>query len=358
MSTDRDLIKKLGLFKKIEPDANWVVFCREDLSKKIHPEKTALLVAPRISFIQFISRMIPSSAILKPATIFLVIFSLFSGAGVFAFAKAKNSLPGEPLYAVKIAMEQAELAVANSAEDKADLQSEIMASRLQELSKIMDKKTDGEKQQRMEEAVINIQKQLLTIKEELPKLENAETKRVVEVAKRIDENASQAQVILNQAKTALPESSNSDNLTEKIDEATEAADKASVRALGVLVEKQNENADNVDSEELLAKLSEKANVTSEKLSEMEEMISDNDFRKQFPKNGELIKGLYEKAGEMFDEAEKALIERNISEGLQAITSTNEIIKSLQALTGENNLEVENGNQAKNGTSTQDIPEIR
>jgi hypothetical protein len=203
----------------------------------------------------------------------------------------------------------------------------------------------------MEEAVINIQKQLLTIKEELPKLENARGSRVVEMAKKIDESASQAQVILSQA-SAFPDASQ--NLTDKIAEATEAADKASVRALGVLVEKQTEFSDAINSEELLAKLSEKAEATSDKLSEMEVIISDNGFRKQFPKNADLIIGLFEKAEDMLKEAESALAENDISAGLQAITSTNEFIKSLQMLIGDIDLNIENTDSAENGTSTADV----
>ncbi len=334
---EKDLINKLAEFKKIKPNQDWVVFCRKNLVQQMESDKanessvltrlSAIFKAPDHVFGQF-----PQFKLfLRPATVLAVVFILIFGSGLTAVFAARTSLPGDRLYSVKIALEQAQLLITPSQEGKTNFQSGVIASRLQELDKVVNAGESIEsKQPKIEEAMNNLQRQLLTVKDELPKLDGMEAKKAVEMAKKIDANASQAQQALSQAKLALsPEMKQ--NLNEKINEVADEADRTSNRALEVMIKNQDEGGGDIHKE-ILAKLDEKIQKTEDI---MKSLATDKlAIGKEFSINAAIILDETDKA---IEQARLNLRNDDMEGALQTIKAANELVKSAQKIVEAENI---------------------
>lgn len=331
--TEQELIKKLTRLKEVKPNQDWVIFCRQNLTREIKGETSHEPNFNLVRFLVSLEELMFSRAILKPAIVFGVIFGLIFSSGIMALAKARQSLPGDRLYPVKIALEQAQLLATPSATAKAELQSEIITLRLQELNKILENENQEStevKQQKMEEAVINLQRQLLSARDELPKLEKTGSKRIAEVAKGIDAKALQAEQTLSQAKAGLPPEAKQ-TLTDKIAEAVEAADKVSTKALGVMVEMQEGGEGTISEQEIIEKLNNKIQKITQKIGAIQESLNNLAIGNQFPIDAPLINDLLKKAEEILGQARASLDNKEIPIVLQRITAAAELVKNAENL---------------------------
>lgn len=263
---------------------------------------------------------------LRPAAVLTSVFILIFGGGLFAVSAARTSLPGDRLYSVKIALEQAQLLVTPSQEGKTRFQSDIIASRLQELDKVINAGEPVEsKQPKIEEAMNNLQKQLLTVKDELPKLDGMEAKKVLEMAKKIDDNASQAQHALSQARLTLSPEMKQD-LSEKMSEVADEADKTSTRAIEVMIKNQDEG-NGETHKEILAKLDEKIQKT-ETMKKSLEVVAKSVAGKDFSVNAVIILDETDKA---IEQARLKWQNGDVEGALQIIKTANELVKSVQKM---------------------------
>ncbi len=332
--TEKELIKNLSHLKEARPDENWVIFCRQRLLKEIlTAEKEPNLVFPGIlTSLNHSLKGLFSHSLLKQAVSLILIFGVVFGTGLTTVARSKQSLPGQRLYPVKIALEQARLMATSSADNKSKLQSEIMALRLDELNRIIQTQEPMDsKQQKVEEVVINLQKQLLDIKNGLPGLEKAGSKKVVEAAKRIDESATSAKEALSQVKAALNCCESGQALTERIAEAVDAADKASEKALETMVQKQTEDQTLISQAEIITNLEGKVQSAEEKIKGVDGAVGNLVIGKAFPINADLIIDQSDKAKEMLEQAKELLRKNDFAAALQVIQAANEMIKTAEKM---------------------------
>ena len=250
---------------------------------------------------------------------------MFSG-GLVVIAKANNSLPGDRLFSVKLALEEAKLLTATSAEGKAQVQTDMITVRIDELNRIINQGGSMEqKQPKIEEAVNNLQSHLLSAKDALPKLNNTEAKKVVEVAKRMDASAASAEQSLSEAKSALsPDMKN--NLTDKIAEAADEADKTSTKALETMVQRQGEAG--VSQTEIAVKVDEKIQKTEQMVKTFAQSINNSAIADKLPINATIVLDESDKA---IEQARLLLENNDITGALQAIKSASEMVKSAQKL---------------------------
>lgn len=326
--SEKELIERLTQLKDVKPDDNWVIFCRKNLvlQMKEKEEKQEIPIFDFSSaFWAFVRKISPPQFILKPVAAFVLIFGLIFGSGLIILVKANNSLPGDRIFPVKIALEQARLLATTSAEGKADFQSDITALRIDELNKIVNAEESMEqKKPKIEEAVINLQRHLLTLKDDLPKLDNSEAKRVVEVAKKIDANAATAEQALSHAKLALP--LGSQNLTEKIAEAADEADKTGTKAFEMIVQKQGEAG--VSQTEIVAKVDERIQKTEQMVKTFAQSVNNSAIADKLPINATIV---LDESDEAIEQAKICLENNDITGALQAIKSASEMVKSAQKL---------------------------
>jgi hypothetical protein len=351
--TEKQLIQSLKELKKIKPDQNWVVFCRGGLTAKFNTQSEGQKAGfQRIGLISIFRNFSLPRFALKPIAVFLGIFFFISGTGLAAFSGAQKSLPGDRLFPVKIALEQARLFATTSAEGKERMQSEMFGMRIDELSKVVELGGSIEdKAPRIEEAVSNLQKQLLTMKDELPRLDKqAGPKKIVETAKKIDANAFDAQQALSQAKLSLSPKIEG-KLNEKIAEASETADKASNEALEAMVMNQGESG--ISQEEIVAKLGQKIQNTENQMKFLNEAVANSASGNKLPINASIILDETDKA---IEEAKASLENNDMAGALETIKAASEMVKSAQKLvdSASSGLPADTENDDSNASSTQSV----
>ena len=328
--TEKDLIKKLSQCKKIKPDENWVVFCRQNLVNKMTAAVEGETFKPKtisnLTWFWF-SRLAFLKPILRPAMAFALLFVFVFGGGIITAAKAKNSLPGDHLYPVKIALEQIRLSINTSPVEKAKIQSEIMTTRLNELDKVLKQPAPvQEKQQKIAEAVLNLQKQIIAVKDQLPKTDNAAN--VIETAKNIGASASQAEAVLNQAKATL--SLEKDQvLAVKIDEAGQTADEVAIEALEAMIVNQ-EKAAGIIPEEIASKLDDRIKATEQKILSVKDTVTEIGTS-SLPTDADLILDQCQKAQDLLDKAKISLKDNDMAGALGSLKAAVAIVKSAKNL---------------------------
>jgi len=174
--TEQEIIDRLTQLKKVRPDDNWVIFCRQNLASEIsknYGKETMPAFNFSSAFASFMRYIRNPHPVLKPVVAFVLIFGFMFSGGLVVIAKANNSLPGDRLFSVKLALEEAKLLTATSAEGKAQVQTDMITVRIDELNRIINQGGSMEqKQPKIEEAVNNLQSHLLSAKDALPKLNN------------------------------------------------------------------------------------------------------------------------------------------------------------------------------------------
>ncbi|OIO48413.1 MAG: hypothetical protein AUJ32_00625 [Parcubacteria group bacterium CG1_02_40_82] len=327
--TEQEIIDRLTQLKKVRPDDNWVIFCRQNLASEIsknYGKETMPAFNFSSAFASFMRYIRNPHPVLKPVVAFVLIFGFMFSGGLVVIAKANNSLPGDRLFSVKLALEEAKLLTATSAEGKAQVQTDMITVRIDELNRIINQGGSMEqKQPKIEEAVNNLQSHLLSAKDALPKLNNTEAKKVVEVAKRMDASAASAEQSLSEAKSALsPDMKN--NLTDKIAEAADEADKTSTKALETMVQRQGEAG--VSQTEIAVKVDEKIQKTEQMVKTFAQSINNSAIADKLPINATIVLDESDKA---IEQARLLLENNDITGALQAIKSASEMVKSAQKL---------------------------
>ncbi len=133
---NKAIINKIQELKKISPRSKWVTLNRDFLLQEIKAD--AQLEPVGISwrdynqvFIHFFGQRV-----FQPAVIMLLMLGVFLGSSLVINA-AFYSLPGDPLYRVKIALEKTQLAVTPGEEKKVELKIEFTKNRVKEFDKIV-----------------------------------------------------------------------------------------------------------------------------------------------------------------------------------------------------------------------------
>lgn len=213
---DKVLIEKIKGLKRIQPDKQWVAFCRSEIKKEM--EVTS------VSLWQYLFS--------RPALVGITTFILALGGGLTVINAAWGSLPGDKLYPVKLAMEKTELRITAAGTAKTKLQAEITGRRAQELTEVT-KLPPSLREQKIAEAVEQIEQQLTATQENLPELrekilsrQNNDSKKIAEAAKVFQENNGKLREAINEASKNISEISGNKSLSDKISDISEKLNKS------------------------------------------------------------------------------------------------------------------------------------
>lgn len=208
---DKVLIDKIKGLKQIQPDKQWVVFCRSTMKMEME--------ATNVSIWQYLFS--------RPALVGITTFILALGGGLTVINAAWGSLPGDKLYPIKLAMEKTELRITTNETAKTKLQAEITGRRAQELTEVT-KLPPSLREQKIAEAVAQIEEQLTATQENLPELresirsgENNDPKKIAEAAKIFQENNGKLREAIKEAGKNISEISDNKSLSDKISDISE-----------------------------------------------------------------------------------------------------------------------------------------
>ncbi|MFH1226146.1 MAG: DUF5667 domain-containing protein [bacterium] len=336
------VIEKIKTLEDVKPNNNWVDFCRENLviQMKIEHKKELFAKDTKAAqgFFAFLRKQNtgPSVVFRAAYALLLVVFMILAGGGLTAWA-AMKSLPGGALYPLKIAIEKSRLIVA-SAESKSQLRSEIANRRLEELKTVLASQESGEsKNERAMEAVGYIQQQLVSVREELPRVSQKEPEKMAIAVKAVGERADQMEKALVQVKEGLSDDVRK-NVGEKMTEAAEMAEKTSTQALEIMVNSA------ADKDDIIAKVEEKIKLVEQKIAVATSTAD------KLPIRAVLIRDQSDKAMELLNQAKDSLQNQDASGALQTIKLATEIVNSTERIVEsaglQNSLEVETKTNAE------------
>jgi len=319
---EQPLISKIQLLKEMKPAEGRVLSLRSRVAFRMEMDRKKDLLNRGIFTLQellgFWSQAQPQPAF-RLVQGLVVAMLVIMGGGTLTTWAAMQSLPGSPLYPVKLAVEQARVSASLSEDNQLKLQAELADRRLQELSDVVNSRESSEqKADKAVQVVAGIQDQLITV---MPKAGvKVEPQRALATAKIMSEKASQAGKALATAKEALP--TNLPDLNAKLAEATQAAEKAGMAALETMV--TNANPSDEEKKELTAKLSEEVEKTKGLIKAKEQKVAQqNSLADKLPIRAVLI-NQFEQSLDLLDKANSALKKSDFKGALEMLKAAKAI----------------------------------
>lgn len=248
----------------MKPDDSWVGQTRQTL---LMQAKNTLPTSPEhksLKKIRSFTYFIPAISfkwMRAPAFATIAIILALFGGSLYSVSAAENSLPGDFLYSVKLATEQARLALTSKPQDKVKLKTEFTERRVQEMKQVI-AAPGADRKAKVTQATEVLKRDLNTIKQQLDDVKaNSSPEEVKEAVKIVDEKTANVVKDLEESKEQL-----SPDEQVKISEAQMAATDTSLKAVEVLVETHIEASDIVTEEEVAGALKTHTDKVKESLS--------------------------------------------------------------------------------------------
>lgn len=211
---------------RIAPREEWKRECREMLFAEIRKDplwQDAPLSVREPASLARLFNLLLARAVLKPVLAGVLIFAVVSYSSVSTVQAAKASLPGEPLYSVKLGIEAAQVGVAFSESKKAELEISFATTRLFEVSKILAQDSTAESGQHIEQAIKRFSNDLGSVQKRLEKLGNEEKseEKVLKISKLVNDKTTELEKNLLVIKEKLAEQKPPDALGSPVAVAPE-----------------------------------------------------------------------------------------------------------------------------------------
>lgn len=248
---EQELIKKIKTLKKIEPNKDWVNFCRQELEQEVIGEKSRGIFGWLREF-----QPIKVGAV----AVILVLFGL--GVAVFA---SLDALPGNLLYPLKIVAERAKLALVLEEGNKISAQADFTVNRVEELSKIAMKVAS---QSELETDIrATTSRQIVSVAENLKKEISAAQSNLQDL--RVKDKDKAAEIALNIA----PKIERNEEILAEISQKVEGEDKEKIEEVRIANQVYSAQIQDISSsEKLRVKISEEIEELEGKGSEEVEQL--------------------------------------------------------------------------------------
>ena len=243
-----DIFSKLNSLKSIEPSESWVVdnkkrvlseapvFERKGVLGSIIDKKANLLFN-----IQSLFQNLTFKRLAVPA--FSLIFVL--SAGIFTVGASKSSLPGEPLYLLKMINEDMALVIA-SEDKKATIEMEHAGKRLEEMAVISKKTSDVEQQKKIGQLMERFEEKVKSANDNLTKTSKSVEK--AKIAKAINTQSEKYTEVLAKTVEDLP-AVIQDEILEEVAKAIDSNERIYLTSFAVIAEEEEEVIDEVGEED-------------------------------------------------------------------------------------------------------------
>lgn len=259
--------KELLALNQIRTSSSWKQETHARLLQTLDvPEtKQRLTVLRYAQFLSAYSREMLTKLAWQPIGALALIAVVIVGPSVVTVNAAKGSLPGDALYPVKRSLERARISLTFSTTKRAELELNLVATRLHELQRITKEQAPSpERRQKIAIALEELKKDTTTVKTRLEasKTETqtpAQKTETLNLAKIIDEKTTGYQETLEAAVSDLhaDEQEQSGGLGEAISTVQEVA----INALDVLVSNKEEGENAISQDELKGKVEQQLKVT-------------------------------------------------------------------------------------------------
>lgn len=233
----------------LQPRALWVSETREKLAREARATAAASATAPDVTMVDrliVLSRMFLPAQVWQTARavgVFFLAGTVAVGGWIMGASASQDSLPGEALYGVKLAMEKTEVAVA-------DVVSSPKVVAAKELDFAARRAAEAKKSQHSSQKAVALESLQQTIEsagKRLEKVVQQSPEQAVEVARVVSEKTDQILDTLHQATVTVAGVNNEPvaasttaatiALNAQVQETEQLIEKAGVQAVQVLIEK-------------------------------------------------------------------------------------------------------------------------
>lgn len=244
---------------QMRPDAVWVAGTRKTLLMQVRNSQPAPVKAAATvnrAFNIFLP-VISFKWMRTPAAIASAVILAIFGGSFLSVSASEQALPGDFLYSIKLAGEQARMAMVKSPDERIKLKTEFTERRVTEMKQVIESPR-ADKSDRVKQAADVLKRDMDTIKNQLEEVKNTSTPEQAKVtATLIDQKIAALIADLQSSKIKLSAAER-----VKLSEAQAAASDTSLKAIEVLLKTHFENAEVVTEAELIEFLKNyNANVT-------------------------------------------------------------------------------------------------
>lgn len=233
-----------------------------------------------------------SHQMLKPVASFAVFVFLVAGGWVGVVNASMGTLPGDPLYNVKLGMEKAQLALATSDSQRASLRTEFTSRRLDEMVALAAASSTPSNQAQFAMAVDRAKQDVSDISASLAD-DGKTTPQTTELAKAVGRKAD---VYVNTVETSNPALSK--DVQKKVQEVKDILDKTKNQAVEVIITAHEQTQTDVSTHDVQVEFEKEFAhaVTVASSADSEKLKQASDLEKQ---------GAYRRAFEVLKEIEAA-----------------------------------------------------
>lgn len=327
---EQELISKIQQLKKIKPAEEWVLSCRARLAFRLEMNRKKDILRQDTTVLKELFAFL-GSVQKQPswqwAHSLIIAIAVVLGGGALTTLAAVNSLPGSPLYPVKLAIERARVSASLSEESRLQLQVKLADTRLQELDAVVKSQDNADqKAEKLSQVAAGIQDQLT-----VANTKTVEPKQALATAKIVSDRATQASRALVAAKNSLSDEVKPE-VRLKLAEATEAVEKTGIAALEAIIINQGVSSSTKD--EIIAKLDEEIKLVADRVKIKEEKIADTEsFADRLPIRAVLI-NQFEQVLDLLDKAKEALAKDDASGALEMLKAAKAIDNGADKMTQE------------------------
>lgn len=230
-----ELIHRLRQLKEVTPRPEWVASSRDVLLREIQRQGTPASPpldtwAPRAA-----ERVWDSlrGLVRQPVLALGASLGLALATGLTVNA-AFYSLPGEPLYRVKLAFERTQLALQNDTTKKTELKVEFVKNRVKEIEKLVaEQPAAPESRPQVQQVVNRFTKEVASVRQDLAR-GPVDQRTVFQIAVSVDQAGNQLAAKLKPG-TANPTTATQREIRQAVSEAVAAAEATSFSALDAAI---------------------------------------------------------------------------------------------------------------------------
>lgn len=234
---------------------------------------------------QFLDVFLPSKTVyyvVRPVAVVCLIIGLVTGGWVTTVSASYNSLPGDALYQVKLATENVQTTLASKPKET-KLRAEFASRRAEEVKKIVKSNIPKkEKKAKVAEAVKHLQNDLEQVKGNLEGMkkptsasQTTSITQAVEVAKAVEQKTAEIQKSLDQTSVQLKTEAALAGVApvEEVKQAAASAVETGVKAVEVMVEKNQQDKTAMPQAEVKQAVDNKIKGLEEKMGQVDVQLS-------------------------------------------------------------------------------------
>ena len=246
--------ESLSQLRAIKPEASWLEQNKQQLIASLSITAQAEQRLSYASALSMSTRDMLTRLAWQPLGTLILILGVVVGPSIAAVNAAKGSLPGDALYPVKRSLERARLSFTFSSARRAELEVDLVSTRLHELQRLTKEQAPSpERQQKIALAVEELKKDTATVKTRLDAAkqngDTANKQQAVAIAKIVDQKTSDYQETLQAAMNDINNES-AKGTGGSLTQAISSVQDVTINALDILVNDGDKASEPISAEDL------------------------------------------------------------------------------------------------------------